>query len=160
MRTGSQPRLRGNIRSPAGLHVTSVFVCGAWIKEAPHLSNLVMGQTIGQSCCCWTSQCDRALTIEASLPISVQVIEHRGQGILQTKEFVAIYALVNRIRLFASESVLEAAEAFVRKLVSRYNESNMSIDEMKTVALEQHVDPLNDFALKCRSELRRSWRRN
>jgi hypothetical protein len=30
----------------------------------------------------------------------------------------------------------------------------MSIDQIKSVALEQHVDPLNDFALKCRSELR------
>jgi len=70
-----------------------------------------------------------------------------------------MYALVNRIRLFASESALEAAEAFVRKLVSKYNEHNMSIEEIKTVALEQHVDPLNDFALKCRSELRHVYGR-
>ena len=87
-----------------------------------------------------------------------------SQSLENIDEIVAMYALVNRIRLFASDSVLEAAEAFVRKLVKTYGENNMTIDQMKLVALEQHADPLNDFALKCRSELREvyergSWRR-
>jgi hypothetical protein len=79
-------------------------------------------------------------------------------------EIVGMYALVNRIRLFASGSVLDAAEAFVRTLVERYGEKNMSIDQIKSVALGKHADPLNDFALKCRAELRdvyerAAWRR-
>jgi hypothetical protein len=52
----------------------------------------------------------------------------------------------------------------VKKLVEKYGEKNMSIDQIKSVALEQHADPLNDFALKCRAELREiyergTWRR-
>ena len=87
-----------------------------------------------------------------------------SQSLESIDEIVAMYALVNRIRLFASRSVLEAAEEFVKKLVETYGEKNMTIDQIKSVALEQHVDPLNDFALKCRSELREvyeraSWRR-
>jgi uncharacterized protein YnzC (UPF0291/DUF896 family) len=79
------------------------------------------------------------------------------------EELTTIYALVNRIRLFASSGVLEAADAFVRKLVERYGENNMSIEQITSLALKQHPDPLNEFALKCRSELRRlyaqsSWR--
>ena len=66
---------------------------------------------------------------------------------------------VNRIRLFASGNVLEAAEAFVKKLVEKCGEQNMSIDQIKSVALEQHADPLNDFALKCRAELREIYER-
>lgn len=86
-----------------------------------------------------------------------------SQSLEKLDEVVAMYALVNRIRLFASRSVLEAAEAFVKRLVATYGEENMTIDELKAVALEQHADPLNDFALKCRSELRdvyarASWR--
>ena len=77
-----------------------------------------------------------------------------SQSLDNLDEIVAMYALVNRIRLFASTSVLEAAEAFVKKLVERFGEKNMSLDQIKSVALEQHADPLNDFALKCRSELR------
>ena len=88
-----------------------------------------------------------------------------SQSLDNLDEIVAMYALVNRIRLFASVSVLEAAEAFVKKLVVRFGETNMSLDQMKSIALEQHADPLNDFALKCRSELRSvytrgSWRGN
>jgi hypothetical protein len=37
-------------------------------------------------------------------------------------EIVAMYAMVNRIRLFASGSVLEAADAFVKALVEKYGE--------------------------------------
>lgn len=66
---------------------------------------------------------------------------------------------MNRIRLFASHSVLEAAEAFVTKLVAKYSDKNMTIEQIKSVALEQHADPLNDFALKCRSELRAVYAR-
>jgi hypothetical protein len=74
-------------------------------------------------------------------------------------EIVSMYALVNRIRLFASEDVLKAAEAFVKKLLKTYDENNMSIDEITTAALEQHVDPLNEFALKCRAELHKVYSR-
>jgi hypothetical protein len=58
-----------------------------------------------------------------------------------------MFALVNRIRVFASSSVLEAVEAFVKKLVERYGEKHMSIEQIKSGALEQHADPMNDFAL-------------
>jgi hypothetical protein len=82
-----------------------------------------------------------------------------SQSLENIDEIVAMYALVNRIRLFASSSVLEAAEAFVKKLVEKYGETNMSIDQIKSVAMEQHADPLNDFALKCRAELREVYER-
>jgi hypothetical protein len=87
-----------------------------------------------------------------------------SQSLENIDEIVAMYALVNRIRLFASASVLDAAEAFVKKLVEKYGEKNMSIEQIKSVALEQHADPLNDFTLKCRAELREVyegaiWRR-
>ena len=82
-----------------------------------------------------------------------------SQSLENLDEVVAMYALVNRIRLFASRSVLEAAEAFVKKLVATYGETNMTIEQVKLVALEQHADPLNDFALKCRAELREVYTR-
>jgi hypothetical protein len=82
-----------------------------------------------------------------------------AQSLEKIDDIVAMYALVNRIRLFASDNVLEAAEAFVEKLIARYGEHNMSIQELKTIALEKHADPLNDFALKCRLELRQVYER-
>ena len=82
-----------------------------------------------------------------------------SQSLESIDEIVAMYALVNRIRLFASRSVLEAAEAFVKKLVATYSEKNLTIEQIKLVALEQHADPMNDFALKCRAELREVYTR-
>ena len=82
-----------------------------------------------------------------------------SQSLQSIDEIVSMYALVNRIRLFASEDVLKAAEAFVKKLVGTYGEDNMSIDQIRTAALEQHVDPLNEFALRCRAELRKVYSR-
>src|ERR1700741_5566767 len=51
-----------------------------------------------------------------------------SQNLENIDEIVAMYALVNRIRLFASNSVLEAAEAFVKRLIATYGEKNMSIE--------------------------------
>ena len=92
------------------------------------------------------------------------VTQRLSQSLEYIDEIVAMYALMNRIRRFASGSVLEAAEAFVNKLLEKYGENNMSIDQIKSVALKQHADPLNDFALECRAELREvcereTWRR-
>jgi hypothetical protein len=86
-----------------------------------------------------------------------------SQSLENIEELVAMYALVNRIRLFASPSVLVAAETFVKRLVAKYGEKNMTIEQIESVALEEHADPLNNFALKCRAELREvygraSWR--
>jgi len=88
-----------------------------------------------------------------------------SQNLESLEELAAIYALVNRIRLFASGAVVEAADVFVRSLVGLYGENNMSIEQIASLALEKHPDPMNDFALKCRAELRKlyvhsSWRDN
>jgi hypothetical protein len=86
-----------------------------------------------------------------------------SQSLENIDELVAMYALVNRIRLFASRSVLDAAEAFLKTLVTKYGEKNMTIDQIESAALDERADPLKDFALKCRAELREvyaraSWR--
>ena len=72
-------------------------------------------------------------------------------------DMVALYALVNRIKLFATEGVLRAAEAFVKQVVQKYGEANMSIAQITSVALQQDLDPLGDFALKCRAELLQAY---
>lgn len=80
-----------------------------------------------------------------------------SQSLERMDDLVAMYALVNRISLFASESVLEAAEEFVKKLISKYGEHNMSIAEVETAALDKRANPLSAFALRCRLELRQIY---
>jgi hypothetical protein len=57
-----------------------------------------------------------------------------------------------------SEFIRQGTSCYA-KVVETYDENNMSIDQIKTAALEGHVDPLNDFALKCRAELHKVYTR-
>jgi hypothetical protein len=68
-------------------------------------------------------------------------------------ELVALFALISRIRLFATPPVIEAAELFGMQMVKRFGETALSIEALKTATLVPHVDPLNEFSSRCRDEL-------
>ena len=69
-------------------------------------------------------------------------------------ELVALYALVGRIRLFASEPVIKAAEDFATQMTRQFGEAAVSLEALRNEALTNHVDPLNVFSSCCREELR------
>jgi hypothetical protein len=71
-----------------------------------------------------------------------------------TNELVALYALIGRIRLFASDPIIEAAEQFAMLMTQRFGEPAMTLEDLRSAALTQHVDPLNEFSSRCREELR------
>jgi len=69
-------------------------------------------------------------------------------------DLVALYALVSRIRLFASEPVIEAAEQFAARVTKRYGEAALTMEDLRSATLAPHVDPLHDFSSLCRQEMR------
>lgn len=69
-------------------------------------------------------------------------------------ELVSLYALVSRIRLMATEPVVRAAEAFVKRIVTHYGEPNLTVDQIVSAALSAKGEPLDVFSLACRKELR------
>jgi len=71
-----------------------------------------------------------------------------------TGDLVALYALVSRIRLFASEPVISAAEQFAAKVTRRYGEASLSLEDLRNATIAPHVDPLHDFSTLCRQEMR------
>ena len=71
-----------------------------------------------------------------------------------TGDLVALYALVSRIRLFASEPVISAAEQFAAKVTRRYGEASLSLEVLRNATIAPHVDPLHDFSTLCRQEMR------
>ena len=73
-------------------------------------------------------------------------------------ELVALYALISRIRLFASEPVIEAAELFATQMTERFGEAVMTIEALKSATLSHHFDPLNVFSSRCREELKLLFR--
>lgn len=65
------------------------------------------------------------------------------------------YELLNRIRLCASDTVLEEAERAMAMIMNQYSASNLSLDEMRAVMRKgANVDPLRPFAEACRAELK------
>ena len=76
------------------------------------------------------------------------------QALENLDDLVALYALVSRIRLFASEPVVLAAEEFDKQIVAHYGKPNLSVEQIRTAALSAKADPLDVFSFACRKELR------
>ena len=70
-----------------------------------------------------------------------------------TAALMGLYGLINRIRLVSSARVIESAEVVAQSIVSAYLAPNMTLEEVRAIFIDQHVDPLRDFSEACREEL-------
>lgn len=73
-------------------------------------------------------------------------------------DLILLYALVGRIRLLGSPPVIHAAETFVTVVTRRFGENNLTVEDLRVASLAPHIDPLNEFSLRCREELRNLFR--
>ncbi len=67
---------------------------------------------------------------------------------------LSAYALLNRIRLAASDAVLMEAEQIVRWITEQYFAPNLSLEEMRALVRSGNDDPLKSFGEACRAELK------
>ena len=65
-----------------------------------------------------------------------------------------LYALINRIRLSASQPVLAEAERLLRRITEQYFSRNLTLEEMRNLAISEGADPLKPFGEACRVELK------
>jgi hypothetical protein len=66
-----------------------------------------------------------------------------------------VYALLNRIRLSASDAVLAEAERMLVRITEQYFAPNLSVEEMRAlVESGSDADPLKPFGEACRVELK------
>ena len=71
---------------------------------------------------------------------------------------VAIYALQNRIRLNASEEVIQAAAHTIDKIGDSYKRPSMTAEQIRSAAFCDIEDPLKEFGEACRNELNGLYR--
>jgi hypothetical protein len=69
------------------------------------------------------------------------------------EKLLACYALLNHIRLTASEAVLAEAERVLMRIADQYFSSNLTLDELRRIA-HSDPDPLKAFGEACRAELK------
>jgi hypothetical protein len=66
-----------------------------------------------------------------------------------------VYALLNRIRVSASNAVLAEAETLLRRITKQYFSPNLSLEGLRAlVESGSDVDPLKSFGEACRVELK------
>ena len=85
-------------------------------------------------------------------------VESLDRQMEKASGLVAIYALENRIRLNASEEVIQAAQRTIEKIVESYKRPNLTADEIRKGAYLEIEDPLKEFGEAARSELNKLYR--
>ncbi|MET0917769.1 MAG: hypothetical protein ABWY07_05010 [Burkholderiales bacterium] len=69
-------------------------------------------------------------------------------------KLMPLYALTNRVRLTASEPVLDEAELLLKRITEQYFSRNLTIEDVRKLAGSDAADPLRAFGEACRVELR------
>ncbi len=82
------------------------------------------------------------------------IIDAFGHTLEKPEKLLSAYALLNRIRLSASDTVLTEAEQIVREITEQYFSPNRSPEDLREFARSTGPDPLKPFSEACRAELK------
>ena len=85
---------------------------------------------------------------------SKRVMDSLERNLDTPDTLLSIYALLNRIRLCASDAVLTHAVALVKFIMEQYFAPNVSLEEFHERAHNGGIDPLKTFSEACRRELK------
>jgi hypothetical protein len=100
-----------------------------------------------------------ALYAEFITECSKLAIDALDHSLEDPDKILAVYALANRIRLCASESVVAAADQAIQWIGKQYMKENLAPGELSQLVLtafqepEKRNDPLQPFSETCRREL-------
>ena len=75
----------------------------------------------------------------------------------EVSKLVDLYALIARMKILSSDTVIEAAEKAARLILNTYLSPNRTFIDLPDLINE--MDPLRDFSEACRSELQSSHSR-
>jgi len=82
--------------------------------------------------------------------LMVDALQHE---LAKPETLLPAYALVNRIRICASNEVLAAAERLLDRITDQYFSPNLSVAEVRDLARSADADPLRVFGEACRREM-------
>jgi hypothetical protein len=86
---------------------------------------------------------------------SAHALHSYEQSLDKSEKLLSIYALLNRIRLCASDGVLNAAECALAAITEQYFKPNLSMEEVRALIRQgAEGDPLKPFAEASRAELK------
>ena len=95
-----------------------------------------------------------ALYGESISECSARVLDAFDHHLEKPETLLNAYALLNRIRLCASDAVLAEPERIVHFIAEQYFSPNLSVEELRTLIRSRDQDPLQPFGEACRRELK------
>jgi hypothetical protein len=84
---------------------------------------------------------------------SKHIMDSLDRNLDKPERLLSIYALLNRIRLCASDAVLVQAVELVKFIMEQYFAPNLSVEEFHERVHKEGIDPLKAFSEACRREL-------
>jgi hypothetical protein len=86
---------------------------------------------------------------------SARALDSLQNTLEKSESLLAIYALLNRIRLCATDAVLAEAERALAAISEQYFKPNLSPEQLRALIHDgANADPLKSFAEACRPELK------
>ena len=85
---------------------------------------------------------------------SARLVESFERTLDKPETLLQVYALLNRIRLSASDAVLMEAERTLHLIAEQYFSPNLSVEEVRNLIRSRDRDPLKAFGEACRRELK------
>ena len=122
----------------------SATVVTAWITQKQASRREIVGAEIRKR---------EALYSEFIAVCSGLAIDSFVRELESPETVMPAYALLNRIRLCASDGVLAAADETVRHITEQYFARNLTIEELRELARTAGTDPLGPFSAASRHEL-------
>lgn len=81
------------------------------------------------------------------------VLDALGHSLEKAEILTKVYALENRIRLSSSDSVVNAAEHAIKRILDLYFGRNYEKEDLRNLKHSMEDEPLREFTEACRSEL-------
>jgi hypothetical protein len=152
MDTGTLSGVSALVGSVVGL---SASVATSWVAQRTQARRLSIDAEIKKR---------EALYAEFITECSKLAIDALDHSLEHPDKILTIYALANRIRLCASESVITAADQAIQWIGEQYMKQNLTPGELRQLVLrafhdpEKRDDPLQPFSETCRRELASLYR--
>ena len=124
----------------------SATVATAWITQKTLTKREMIGAEIRKR---------ETLYGEFISECSKLVMDSFARTLDKPETLLPAFALLNRVRLSASDAVLTEAENILKWIAEQYFSPNLSVEEMRVLVRSgSDVDPLKSFGEACRAELK------
>jgi hypothetical protein len=123
----------------------SATVLVAWINQRGHSQRELIREEIR------TREALYGEFIAECARLLVDAVQHTLE---RPDTLLPAYGLVNRIRLCASQDVLDEAERLVERITEQYFSAKLTLPELREIRRAVGGDPMKTFGEVCRAELR------